>query len=64
MYYHFRSKGDLLLALVAEADSALRPQRGNAAGVARYVDYLLRLIAVASRVRYAATRRWRSRKST
>jgi AcrR family transcriptional regulator len=49
VYYHFRSKDDLLLALVepaidqlmamaAETDSA---RRGRGVGVARYVDYLL-----------------------
>jgi AcrR family transcriptional regulator len=53
VYYHFRTKDALLLALVeptidellalaADSDSALRPQRGTGAGIARYVDYLLR----------------------
>jgi AcrR family transcriptional regulator len=66
VYYHFRSKDDLLLALVepafdellalaAEADSALRPQRGSGAGVARYVDYLLRHRRVAAYLTRDAT---------
>lgn len=66
VYYHFRSKDDLLLALVepafdellalaAEADSALRPQRGAGGGIARYVDYLLRHRRVAAYVTRDAT---------
>jgi AcrR family transcriptional regulator len=53
VYYHFHSKDDLLLALVepaidelmamaAETHSGLHPQRARGAGVARYVEYLLR----------------------
>lgn len=66
VYYHFHTKDDLLLALVepafdeilalaGEADSALRPQRGGGAGVARYVDYLLRHRRVAAYLTRDAT---------
>ena len=66
VYYHFRSKDDLLLALVGpaidelmamatESDSALRPQRGRGVGVARYVDYLLRHRRVAAYLTRDAT---------
>lgn len=59
VYYHFRSKDDLLLALVepaidelmamaAEADSDLRSRRGRGVELARYVDYLLRHRRVAA----------------
>ena len=66
VYYHFRSKDDLLLALVepvidelmamaAGTDSDLRPQRGRGVGVARYVDYLLRHRRVATYLTRDAT---------
>lgn len=66
VYYHFRSKDDLLLALVepafdellalaGEKDSGLRPQRGRGVEVAGYVDYLLRHRRVAAYLTRDAT---------
>jgi AcrR family transcriptional regulator len=66
VYYHFRSKDDLLLALVepaidelvaiaAEPHSDLRGQRGPGLRVARYVDYLLRHRRVAAYLTRDAT---------
>ena len=59
VYYHFRSKDDLLLALVepvidelmamaVEADADLRSRRGRGVELARYVDYRLRHRRVAA----------------